>query len=167
MNRKLIVLAACECARLTLPYVRSDELRPLHAIELAEKWAHGDALISIADLHAAAHAAYAAYAAADAADAAAYAAYAAAHAAYAAYAAADAYAAYADADAYDAADAAAYAAYDAAYDAAYAAYADAADAADARLTIHRKCCDIIRSHFYPVGVCRMKTRRNENECIKL
>ena len=136
IDRKLIVTAACLCARQSLVHVRPGEERPRIAIETAERWTHGEATINEvqiarnaaaddaaaacaaaydADADAAAYAAaYAAYAAAYAADAAAYA------AAYAADAAAYAYAADADADAAAyAADAAAYAAYAAA--AAYAA----------------------------------------------
>ena len=90
--RSTLVLAACECARLALPYVADGERRPLEAIETAEKWARGEAGITIervrsaaADAYAAdAYAAYAAYAAAYAAYAAAYAAYTAAYAADAA-----------------------------------------------------------------------------------
>ena len=124
VDRKLLVLGACDCARLSLKYVPKGEKRPLVAIETAEKWCQGKATIEsvkaadAAALAAAAAAyaaaAYAAYAAAYAAaaatppppptpptppHAAAYAAYAAAHAAayaaYAAYADAAAYAAYA------------------------------------------------------------------------
>jgi hypothetical protein len=81
-TRKPLVLAACECARLALLFTKKGEERPLRAIELAEKWAHGDSSITLDELRkadaAAAYiadaAAYAAYsAAADAAaDAAAY-----------------------------------------------------------------------------------------------
>jgi len=141
-GRKPLVLAACACARLVLPYVPEGETRPLQAIETAERWANGEALIRdvrkdyAAAYDASADAAAAAYDAS--ADAYAYADAAAANAA----AAADAYAA--DAAAYDAA---AYAAYDAA---AYAAYADAADAAyDARWSALKQCADIVRK-FYPL-----------------
>jgi hypothetical protein len=41
-GRKKLVLAACGCARLTLPHVPKDETRPLTAIEIAEKWARGE-----------------------------------------------------------------------------------------------------------------------------
>jgi len=148
-SHKKLVLTACQCARLSLPYVKVGELRPLRAIEAAEAWARGDEGIRREDVRKAA----------DAADAAAYAAYAAyaADAAYAAYAAAAA----ADA-AYAAASASASAAY-AAYAAAYAAYAaaDAADAADAayaaapsadtsRISTLEKCADIVRD-YYPVA----------------
>jgi hypothetical protein len=122
--RRSLTLAACECARLTLPHVRSGEDRPLRAIELAERWARGEAVLrdelrdaaaaadAYADAYAAAYAAYAAYAAATAATA-----------AYAAYAAATATAA-----------------------------ATAADAASATYTAARKetlrkCADILRKHY--------------------
>jgi hypothetical protein len=78
----LMVLAACGCARLALPFVTPGDERPLHAIVTAEKWALGAADLSLvqrasaADA-AAAYAAYAAYAAAGAAAAASAAAYAA------------------------------------------------------------------------------------------
>ena len=112
VDRKLVVLAACRCARDALQFVPDGEPRPLKAIEIAEAWARGEATpiaatrASAARAAAAADAAYAAYAAADAAAAYAAAAAAAAYAAaaYAAYAAAYAAAAYAG----DAAAAAAY-----------------------------------------------------------
>jgi len=92
-DRKAIVLVACDCAELALPYVKAGEDRPRIAIETARAWVRGEA--SIEEVRKAR----------DAADAAADAAY-----------AADADAAYA----YDAAYAAAAAA---AYDAAAAAAA--------------------------------------------
>ena len=172
-QRKVLVLCACQCARLSLKYVNKDEDRPRKAIETAEKWANNEKGITVQDVNNAAYAAaaaaaaaaantantaYAAYAAAAyaAANAAAYAnaayaatyaaTYAANAAAYAANAAAyAAYAAYAAAyAAANAADAAAYAAY--AADAAYAAYA-AANAATRRKTL-KKCANIVRE-FYP------------------
>ena len=117
-SRQELVLAACACARLALPYVKKGEKRPLAAIETAERWARGEATLEeVRSAAAAAADAYSAYSAASAYDAA-YAAYddAAASAYSAAYAAADA-AAYAA----DAADAAADAAASSAYaaDAAY------------------------------------------------
>ena len=120
IDRKLLVKAACACARLSLKFVPDGEQRPRIAIETAEAWAEGKA--SLNDVETASYATYAAaytYAA-DAADAAANAAYAAANAAYAA-----AYVAYAA---------------DAATDAADAAYA--ADATDA--TTLRVCAEIVR-----------------------
>src|ERR1700678_239820 len=92
---KLIVKAACQCARLSLPYVKQGELRPLQAIETTERWLEDKATIEEVNLAAAA-AYVAAYAPA---------AYVAAYAAYAAYYAADAaYAASAASYAADTAD---------------------------------------------------------------
>jgi hypothetical protein len=95
-KRKKLVLTCCQCARLSLKYVKKGETRPLKAIETAEAWARGES-VTIQDVHAAAaaaaDAAYAAYAAAADAAAAAHAAYAAAAAAAAADAADAAYAA--------------------------------------------------------------------------
>ncbi len=120
VKRRKLVLCACECARLSLKYVKRGEERPRIAIETAEKWARGDGP-TLDDVRAAADAAYADAAAAYAADAA------------AAYAAADAAdAAYADADA----------AYAAANAAAYAAAADAA-----RTKTLAVCADIVRKHY--------------------
>ena len=45
VDRKLIVLAACACARLTLNQVSKGEDRPRIAIETAERWAKGTATI--------------------------------------------------------------------------------------------------------------------------
>jgi len=117
IDRKILVLAACDCAERSLKHVTKGDDRPKIAIETARKWAGGDESVTIEDVR---HAADAAYAAARAAYAAARAAaYAAAHAAAYAAARAAAYAAaHAAARAADAAHAA-----DAA-DAAHAAYAD-------------------------------------------
>src|SRR5208283_4061809 len=89
---RLIVLAACACARTVLHLVAAGEERPRIAIEAAEAWCRGESAAAAAAAFAAANAAYyaayaAAAAAADAADAAAAAA-AAADADAAAYAAA-------------------------------------------------------------------------------
>jgi hypothetical protein len=118
VDRKLLVLAACGCARTVLKYVPVGEDRPRIAIETAEAWTRGEAMID--QVRSAAYAAaYAAYAAADAASA--------AHALYAAEAAAYAadavYAAYAVDAVYTAAHAAVYAAHaaDDVYTAAHAA----------------------------------------------
>jgi len=131
-THKLIVKAACQCARLSLPYVKKGDLRPRQAIEITELWLEDKATIEEVKL--AADAAYSAAVAnavyaANAANAA-YAAYAAANAAYAAYAAA----AYADVSAY----AAAYAAN---------AYAPAAyaDVSDLKKEMQQKTADIVRS----------------------
>ncbi len=91
IDRKLLVLAACDCAETALQYVPEGEGRPAKAIQTARNWCNGTA--SIDDVRAARRAA-AASAAATAATAAYAAAYAAATAT-AAYAAAAA--AYADA----------------------------------------------------------------------
>jgi len=143
-SRRQLVLAACQCARLALPYVQKGEERPLKAIETAEKWARREDNITLKDVEAAAHAAYAAHAAARAA---ANAAYAAVYAVSAADAAANA-AANAGANAFYAAHAAARAAANAAYAAVYAvsAAANAANAA-ARLDVLKQCADILREYF--------------------
>ena len=123
-SRKALVLAACECARLSLPFVKKGETRPLQAIETAEKWARGEEGIILEDVRAAADAAdAAAFAAADAADAA----IAAARAAATAHSAA-------------AADAAAIAA-------AAAADAAAAHAAHVRTSVLKQCADIVRKYY--------------------
>jgi hypothetical protein len=118
IDRKLLVMATCGCARLASLHVKAGELRPLKAIETAEAWCRGE--VALKEVHDAAYAAAAA-----GAYAASYAAYAAAAAAYAADYAAP----------YAAAAAAAYAA---------RAAADAADASDAREKIQQECADIVR-----------------------
>jgi len=42
-DHKLIVHAACQCARLALPYCTDKKQRPLKAIETTEKWCRGEA----------------------------------------------------------------------------------------------------------------------------
>jgi hypothetical protein len=107
--RKELVLVACQCARLALPYVDAGEIRPIKAIETAEAWTRGE--VELEEVKGAANAAYyaanAACAASRAASRAAYAANSAASAAEAAALAANA--------AYYAADAASRAASRAAY----------------------------------------------------
>ena len=44
-DRKPLVLAACGCARLALPFVEEGEERPLKAIETVEAWTRGEATI--------------------------------------------------------------------------------------------------------------------------
>ena len=44
-SRKKLVLTACECARLALPFVEKGEKRPLQAIETAERYVRGKATI--------------------------------------------------------------------------------------------------------------------------
>ena len=90
LPRPLVVLAACDCARIALQFVPSGELRPLKAIEAAEAWANNPIpenlkLAKKAAVAAAAAAASAASAFAAAADAAATSAFAADAAAYATY----------------------------------------------------------------------------------
>ena len=58
VDRKLLVRAACQCARLALPHVPAGETRPLKALETAEAWTRGEATIE--DVRAAASAALAA-----------------------------------------------------------------------------------------------------------
>jgi hypothetical protein len=112
---KLIVKAACQCARLSLPYVKKGDLRPRQAIEITEKWIEDKATIKEVNL--AAEAAYVS----DAANT--------SYAAYrAAYHAAYAYAVNVDA-------AAAYAAYPA-YSAIYT---------DSKKEMQQKTADIVRS----------------------
>ena len=70
VDRKILVRAACACARTVLPYVPVGEDRPHRAIEMAERWCDGLATlqeVSAAAAYSAAVDAYAAaYAAADA-----------------------------------------------------------------------------------------------------
>ena len=91
-SRRKLVLAACQCARLSLRHVPKGEMRPLTAVRTAERWARREEGVTLEMVRDAADAAdaaaYAAADAADAADAAGAAAIAAADAAYAAYAAA-------------------------------------------------------------------------------
>ena len=63
VDRNVLVLAACACARLALVHMPAGEGRPLAAIETAERWARGDASVSLEDVRQASYAAYAAYAA--------------------------------------------------------------------------------------------------------
>jgi hypothetical protein len=126
VDRKLLVRAACACARTALKHVPSGELRPLRAIDTAERWC--DELATIDEVRDAADAAYAAAYAYDAAYT--YAsAYASASAAYAAY------------DTNADAVAAAYAAY------AAAAYAAVADAASASASASAVMARLVRKHI--------------------
>ena len=133
--RPVLVLAAAECARLVEHLVSPGEDSPWVAVEIAERWAHGDPSVSLDTVQAVADdAAYvAAYVAAD----------------VAAQAATDA----ATAAAYAAVYAAAYTAIDVAHFAANAAYAaaDAAayaagDARSARAEMRAKCVEIVKRH---------------------
>ena len=119
-ERKTLVLVACGCARTALKYVPSDEKRPLAAIEIAERWAKGDATVTLEMVRDASAAAKAA--------------------SYAAYASDAAYA-YAAAASYAAASDAAYAAKAASYASAYASNAAYAYA-------KKECADIVRA-IYP------------------
>ena len=56
-SRKKVVLAACQCARLALKYVKSGEERPLKAIEITEAWTRGEGNITLSDVREAADAA--------------------------------------------------------------------------------------------------------------
>ncbi len=56
-RRRTLVLAACECARLSLHHVPAGEGLPLRAIEVGESWARRKAGITLDDVHAAAAAA--------------------------------------------------------------------------------------------------------------
>ena len=93
-KRKVLVLAACECARLALPYAKSPTA--LACIETAEQWARGEATIEQvresynASYNAAACASYADCASYNAASCASYASCAAYNASCAAYDAASA-----------------------------------------------------------------------------
>jgi len=57
VDRKKVVLAACECARLSLRYIPEGETRPLKAIQVAEAWVNGEA--SLEEVEQAGDAAYA------------------------------------------------------------------------------------------------------------
>jgi hypothetical protein len=156
VDRRIVVLAACDCSRLALVHVPAGEERPQIAIETAERWTRGEA--TIGEVHeAASDAAHAADAAVYASDAAA-AAYAAAHAAAAAdYTADAAYTAHAAHAADYTADAAAYASDAAAY-----AYTStyAASAADARAHTWHQCADLVRARIGWSMVEAALTRRH-------
>lgn len=126
IERKTLVLIACECARLALPYVREGETRPLATIEIAERWARNDPTSTIEIVREgrtpAAYIASGAYAAA----------YAASYAAYTAYVDHDD-----DNDNNDVDDP---------YLAAYAASEAACDACDNRSKINKKCIEILKKY---------------------
>ena len=146
-SRRRLTLVCCKCARLALAYVPDGEIRPLVAIETAEKWARHEPGVSLGGVRSAAAAASAAAGSASAASAAeaAYAAAAAADAAGSAYAASAAVAAVAAADAASAAYAASAAAA-AAYAASAAVAADAAAAAAIKETL-AECARIVREEY--------------------
>jgi len=139
-EHRALVAACCECARLALPYVQHGELRPRHAIEVAERYARGEA-ISYNEMREVTWAAIRAANAAGVDHAAASAARASASAIYAADAV---YAAYTD-DVFATAYAAAYAIY-AAGAAWFAAKAAAITAADAKAATLAQCANIVRRH---------------------
>jgi hypothetical protein len=141
VDRRILVLAACDCAEPALVHVPAGEDRPRIAIETTRPWARGEATIEEVR-----EARRAAYAAANAASCAADNAY--ADAAYAAANAANAAFAFAAAAAADAADAANAAADAAAYAAAAAAAAAAAyAAADARRASRARSADLVRARI--------------------
>ncbi len=161
--RRPLVLAACECARLALPYVPKGETRPLTAIKMAERWARQEGATPD-DVRRAADEAHEASAASRAEgysarhidssaaeEATAEAAFAASDASAAAYEAANAVSSSSSEDSHAAAMWAALAAGDAkAYKAHATADAKAAYVA-ARKTVEaavqRKCADIVRKYF--------------------
>lgn len=130
VERRELVLAGCECARLSLHLV-PDEPAARTAIETAEAWARGDEGVTLDDMCRAAAAAYAAAYVYYAADAfyAYYAVLAAAHAYYAYYSALAAY----------------YASYAAV--AAYYAANYAAAASDDPEQVQRECATICRRRW--------------------
>jgi hypothetical protein len=119
VDRKLLVLAACDVAEPALQHVRAGEERPAEAIESARRWARGEAPTSASHAAAAAHASYCAPTSAS---------HVASHAAYAA--------------AYSAA--APQAAHAAAFDAACASYADDDEAHKASL---KRSADLVRARI--------------------
>jgi len=138
VDNKLVVRAACDCARTALCYVPEGDDRPLHAIEVVEKWCDDKATSSqVRNAVDDADASRAAYAASD--DSAADAAASASHAAAAAYATH-----YAHGNVDDIANIA---------DAAARAAANAADAANAANAAHnyfsarKHHADLIRSRI--------------------
>lgn len=62
-ERKCLVLAACQCARLVLHLTRDPDERPEIAIATAEQWALGDESVTLEDVRYAASAVAYAYAA--------------------------------------------------------------------------------------------------------
>ena len=154
VDRKLIVLAACDCAELAVAYLPRGEQRPQQAIETARAWCQGTAPIE--DVRsAAAYAADAAeassmaagdaaeassMAAGAAADAASYAAYAAEASSKAASSKAASYASY-----YAFCAFCAFCAADAS--SAFCAAADASCADAARASTLAVCADIVRTHL--------------------
>ena len=131
IGRRVVVNAACACARTALQYVPAGEERPRRAIETAEAWARGDE--NLEAVRAAATAAKR-FGVSSASASAAFAAYAAAAAAYA-------FAASAASGAYAAATAAVYAA-----DAAALAAAND-DMEIARARVLAECAELVRAYI--------------------
>jgi len=146
-SRRRLVLAACECARLSLEHVPAGEDRPRLAIETAERWARHGAGITLAEVQTAADSAWDVANVADAAAAAAAASVSATAAADYAFCASNAASVAADWAAVD--GAAAMAAVDGAaamatVDGAAARFAVRSAARDAAL---RQCAEIMRRHY--------------------
>ena len=125
-SRQGLVLAACACARLALPYVKKGEKRPLAAIETAERWARGEATLEEVRSSASAFSSASSASSAAAASSAAYA----------------ASSAFSSASSASSSAAAAAAAASSAFAAAYAAYDDASAA---RTKVLAQCADIVRA----------------------
>ncbi len=138
VDRRLVVRAACACARTVLDRVPAGEERPRRAIETAEAWTRGKATVD--QVQQAAYAAFYAANASYASDAAAYAAFCASDASYAADAAA----------ASDASDAS-----DASYAAAYAA----SNAASARPRALARLAELVRGEIATLVVLRAAIER--------
>ena len=126
IDRKLLVLAACDCAETALKYVPEGEDRPAKAIQTSRNWCNGTATTQECRADAATSAAT--YAATSATLAATYATFAATYATLAATSAAT---------------------YAAAYAATYATYATlaATSAADARQSARKTCADLVRKRI--------------------
>ena len=131
VDRKLTVLAACDCAETALRFLPSTEKRPAWVIATARAWCRSEAAPDLVRIAPNAACAYACSSSADAAYAA------------AAYAAADATADVA-ATCADAAANSAAAAYGAA---AFAATASASAAVTARASANRECARLVRKRI--------------------
>jgi len=148
IDRHVVVITACACARTALQYVPAGEERPRRAIEAAEAWTRGE--VNRAAVRAAARAGRATFAAGYVSAAAAFAAY----AAVAALSAADDATAYADYAAVYAADAAALAAASAANDDVEIARAQA------RAEALADCAIIVRAH---ISAADIEAAKQESE----
>jgi hypothetical protein len=133
VDRPSLVLAACACARTVLHLVPTGELRPLHAIEMAERWANGDPAVTLQMVRQAS--ASASYASAS---------YAASHASYAAsHASSAASASYAASHAASASSAF------------HASHAASAASAASAYSSHSTMCALIRERW---PVCPLPTQ---------